>query len=82
MQFIEVSLTGVRSAVITLSAPGQPQRVVLFPMLHLATPDFYTSVAARLGSCRRIVLGRGRRDRCVKQEERREEGRTVTIMCE
>ena len=58
MQFIEVSLTGVRSAVITLSARGQPQRVVLFPMLHLATPDFYTSVAARLGSCR-VILAEG-----------------------
>src|ERR1700733_1021258 len=58
MQFIEVSLTGVGSAVITLSPPGQPQRVVLFPMLHLATPDFYTSVAARLGSCR-VILAEG-----------------------
>lgn len=55
MQLIEVSLTGVRSAVITLEAAGTPVRFVLFPMIHLGTPDFYRSVTARLAECDLIV---------------------------
>jgi hypothetical protein len=58
MQFTEVSVTGVRSAVITLRAPERPQRIILFPMLHLATPAFYAEVAARLGDCP-VVLAEG-----------------------
>jgi hypothetical protein len=55
MQLIEVSLTGVRSAVITLEAAGTPMRIVLLPMVHLGTPDFYRSVTARLAECDLIV---------------------------
>lgn len=58
MQFIEVSVTGVRSAVITLRAPDRPQRIVLFPMLHLGAATFYTGVTARLGQCA-VVLAEG-----------------------
>lgn len=58
MQFIEVSVTGVRSAVITLRAPDRPQHIVLCPMLHLGTPAFYASVTARLGQCA-VVLAEG-----------------------
>jgi hypothetical protein len=58
VQFIEVSVTGVRSAVITLSAPDMPQRITLFPMLHLGSPAFYTAVTARLGRCS-VVLAEG-----------------------
>jgi hypothetical protein len=64
VQFIEVSVTGVRSAVITLRAPGRPQRIVLFPMLHLGTPAFYADVTARLGQCP-VVLAEGIRDRSL-----------------
>ena len=55
MQLIEVSMAGVRSAVITLRAPGTPMRIVLFPMIHAGTPAFYRSVTARLAGCDLIV---------------------------
>jgi hypothetical protein len=55
MQLIEVSVTGVRSSVVTLRAAGTPMRIILFPMLHLGTKDFYQSVAARLADCHVIV---------------------------
>lgn len=55
MQIIEVSATGVRSAVITLQSAATPMRIVLFPMIHLGTPDFYQSVTARLRHCRVLV---------------------------
>jgi len=55
VQLIEVSLTGVRSAVITLRRPETPLRFVLFPMLHLGTASFYQQVGQRLGACQLIV---------------------------
>jgi hypothetical protein len=55
MQLIEVSVTGVRSAVITLESAATPMRIVLFPMLHLGTSDFYRSVTARLAKSGLIV---------------------------
>jgi hypothetical protein len=55
MQLIEVSVTGVRSAVITLESAAAPMRIVLFPMLHLGTPEFYRSVTARLATSGLIV---------------------------
>ena len=64
MQFIEVSVTGVRSAVITLRAPDRPQRIMLFPMLHLGAPGFYEDVTARLGRCA-VVVAEGITDRSL-----------------
>ena len=64
MQFIEVSVTGVRSAVITLRTPDRQQRIVLFPMLHLGAPAFYATVTARLGQCA-VVLAEGIRERSL-----------------
>lgn len=55
MQCVEVSVTGVRSAVITLRRPGTPMCFVLFPMIHLGTPAFYQAVARRLAECDLIV---------------------------
>jgi hypothetical protein len=55
MQLIEVSVTGVRSAVITLQSKGTPMRIILFPMVHVGAPDFYRSVTARLANCGLIV---------------------------
>ena len=46
MQLVEVSNAGVRSAVITLEAAGTPVRIVLFPMIHLGTPDYYRAVTS------------------------------------
>ncbi len=54
-------MTGVRSAVITLKAPGRPQRIVLFPMVHLGAPGFYADVTARLGQCA-VVVAEGIRE--------------------
>jgi hypothetical protein len=61
MQLIEVSMTGVRSAVITLRAADRPQRILLFPMLHLGAPAFYAEVSARLDRCA-VVLAEGIRE--------------------
>jgi hypothetical protein len=55
MQLVEVSVTGVRSAVITLEADGTPLRIVLFPMVHLGTPGYYRAVTDRLAGCGLIV---------------------------
>ena len=57
-------MTGVRSAVITLRAPDRPQRIVLFPMLHLGSPAFYASVTAWLSQCP-VVLTEGIRERSL-----------------
>jgi hypothetical protein len=64
VQFIEVSVTGVRSAVITLRAPDRPQRIVLFPMMHLGEPTFYAGVTVRLGQCA-VVLDEGIREQSL-----------------
>jgi hypothetical protein len=55
VQLIEVSMTGARSAVITLRAPRTPMRITLFPMTHLGTPDYYRSVTARLAGSDLII---------------------------
>ena len=55
MQLTEVSLTGVRSAVITLRSPDAAMRITLFPMVHLGSPGFYRAVAARLAESDLIV---------------------------
>jgi hypothetical protein len=55
VQLIEVSITGVRSAVITLRCRDAPLAFVLFPMLHLGTEAFYRTVTDRLSSCDVVV---------------------------
>jgi hypothetical protein len=60
MQLVEASSFAVRSAVIQLRCPGTPLGFALFPMIHLATPAFYTDVMARLGACQLIVAEAGR----------------------
>ena len=55
MQLIEVSVTGVRSAVITLRHRESPLVFVLVPMLHLGTDAFYQEVAERLSRCDLVV---------------------------
>ena len=51
MQYIESSIIGIRSAVLTLKHRTTPLRFVLFPMVHMAEPDFYRSVAAQAADC-------------------------------
>jgi hypothetical protein len=55
MQYIEASVIGVRSAVITLKRRATPLRFVLIPMVHVAEPDFYLQVASLAGECALIV---------------------------
>jgi hypothetical protein len=55
MQLIEVSMTGIRSAAITLKAPDTAMRIILFPMLHLGSAGYYRSVTTRLADCDLIV---------------------------
>jgi len=55
MQFLESSIIGLRSAVITLTHRATPLRFVLFPMVHVAEQQFYDEVAARARLCQLIV---------------------------
>jgi hypothetical protein len=55
MQFIESSVIGIRSAVITLTHRTTPLRFILFPMVHVAEQQFYDEVAARARLCQLIV---------------------------
>lgn len=55
MQFIETSIVGVRSAVITLKRRTTPLRFMLFPMVHVGEQAFYDEVAVRAGRCGLIV---------------------------
>jgi hypothetical protein len=55
MQIIEHSIAGVRSSVMTLRKPGSGIKFVVFPMLHVADPDFYAEVTRRLRDCDLIV---------------------------
>jgi len=55
MQFLESSIIGLRSAVITLTSRVTPLRFILFPMVHVAEQQFYNEVAARARLCQLIV---------------------------
>lgn len=55
MQFIESSIVGVRSAVLTLARRASPMRFQLFPMVHIGERSFYDQVTTRLGNCAIIV---------------------------
>lgn len=55
MQIIEVSVTGVRSAVLTLRRGPTPMEFVLVPMIHLGTAAFYAEVKNRLAECQLVV---------------------------
>ncbi|MFF7073091.1 hypothetical protein [Streptomyces pseudovenezuelae] len=56
MQIIEVTGYAVRSAVITMRRTGKPLEFVIFPMLHVASPTFYSQVRLRLRECDLIVM--------------------------
>lgn len=55
MQFIESSVIGVRSAVLTLAHRKSPMRFVLFPMVHVGERAFYAEVTRRLWRCSLVV---------------------------
>ncbi|SCG45201.1 hypothetical protein GA0070609_1595 [Micromonospora echinaurantiaca] len=56
MQIIEHSIIGTRSAVLRLRRPGSQLEFVLFPMLHVASPEFYAAVTQRLRRCDLLVV--------------------------
>ncbi|MFI5897681.1 hypothetical protein ACIA5D_47110 [Actinoplanes sp. NPDC051513] len=63
MQIVEVSVVGVRSAVLELTARGTPLRFRFFPMVHVGEPAFYATVTDRLRRCDLVVAeGVGRPD--------------------
>lgn len=56
MQIIEHSIIGTRAAVVRLRRPGNQLQFVLFPMLHVASPQFYAAVTERLRQCDVLVV--------------------------
>ncbi|MBB2947359.1 hypothetical protein FB565_007127 [Actinoplanes lutulentus] len=68
MQIIEVTEFGVRSAVIRLRRRDSALQFVLYPMIHMAKPAFYTAVTTRLKGADVVVVegvGGGQRKRSV-----------------
>ena len=55
MQIIESTAFGVRSAILHLEASDGAPRFTLFPMIHVATPDFYREIGRRLDACDLIL---------------------------
>jgi len=55
MQIIETGAMGTRSAVLRLRRTGSGLNFVVFPMVHVAAPEFYAEVQRRLAGCSVIV---------------------------
>jgi hypothetical protein len=55
MQFTEVSVLGVRSAVVVLRHRRTPLRFVLVPTIHMGRPEYYQQIAQRIGRSQLIV---------------------------
>ena len=58
VQFIENNVFGVRAALYSLVRPEGAPRFVLFPMIHIGSPDYYSQVHKKLDECD-IVLYEG-----------------------
>ncbi|GAA3215640.1 tetratricopeptide repeat protein [Dactylosporangium siamense] len=56
MQIVEHSVIGTRSAVLRLRRPGHGLQFVVFPMFHVASPEFYAAVSERLRRCDLLVV--------------------------
>lgn len=56
MQIIEHSIIGTRSAVLRMRRRDLGLEFVIFPMLHVAAPEFYHEVTKRLKRCDLLVL--------------------------
>ena len=66
MQFVEVSVFGVRSARLSFSSPTSGVRVTLFPMIHVGESDFYRTTYADAQS-HDVVLLEGVRSPIVQR---------------
>ncbi len=58
VQFIENNVFGVRAAMYSLVRAEGPPRFLLFPMIHIGSPDYYSQVHKKLDECD-IVLYEG-----------------------
>jgi hypothetical protein len=56
VQIIEVTMLGVRSAVLTMRRRDTPLTFVIYPMVHVADPRFYRQVSERLAKADLIVV--------------------------
>lgn len=56
MEIISTGVFGTRSSVIRLRRKGSELSFVVFPMLHVASPQFYADVTARLRECDVLVV--------------------------
>jgi hypothetical protein len=68
MQFLESSIIGLRSAVVTLTHRTTPLTFVLFPMVHVAEQQFYDDVAVRARMCQ-LIVAEGVHSRFVPVQE-------------
>ena len=62
MQFIEKNSFNVRSAVYRLKKEGSALEFLIFPMIHVGSPDFYDEISRRLASCD-LILAEGVKSR-------------------
>lgn len=62
MQFIEKNSFNVRSAVYSLKKDGSALEFLLFPMIHVGSPQFYEEISRRLASCD-LILAEGVKSR-------------------
>lgn len=56
MQIIEHSIVGTRSAVLRLRRRDTQLQFLVFPMIHVASPQFFAAVADRLRGCDLLVV--------------------------
>lgn len=56
MQFIERNSFNVRSAVYSLKKEGSSLEFLIFPMVHVGSPEFYEEISRRLASCDLILV--------------------------
>lgn len=56
VQFLESSVIGLRSAVYELVHPERADTVILLPMVHIGTPDYYAEVSSWLSGCSHVVF--------------------------
>ncbi len=62
MQFIEKNSFNVRSAVYRLKKKGSGIEFLVFPMLHVGSPEFYEEISKRLSTCD-LILAEGVKSR-------------------
>lgn len=56
MQIVETTELGIRSVVLTLGRRASPLTFLLFPMLHVGSPEFYATVRERVTGCDLVVV--------------------------